>query len=308
VVSPGDPAPGGGTFDYAVEPWINQGGDVSFEGHVAGEDSVIAGFPPQADEISALSSLYVKEANGTIHSIVHAGDPAPGGGVFRQAFHDVMNDRGEIVFIGDLTPAPGAQEQVGAFLSTGGQIVAIARPGDSMPGGGHLVNASLVGGNVHINNAGDVVFSGQLDDDQDGDGTLDTGLFQWSHGQLSLIARSGTAIPGVGTIYQLAAAQLVFPPPPTVTPTSGAINNDRGQVIFEASLTNGKVVLLLATPGGRGKGNVAVTSLASAAPPLVASGVGQDLTGFIGVLPQPETASPTMVPAPGRKKFTAHTE
>jgi len=54
--------------------------------------------------------------------------------------------------------------------------------------------------------------------------------------------------PGVGTIFQLAATQLVFPPPPFVTPTSGAVNNDRGQVVFQATLTNGSGVFLLATP------------------------------------------------------------
>ncbi len=61
-VRPGDAAPGGGTFDYAVEPWINNGGDVSFIGHIAGEESVVAGFPAQADFISALGGLYVKKA------------------------------------------------------------------------------------------------------------------------------------------------------------------------------------------------------------------------------------------------------
>ena len=35
-----------------------------------------------------------------------------------------------------------------------------------MPGGGNLVNASIVGGNVHINNRGDVVFSGVVDTDR----------------------------------------------------------------------------------------------------------------------------------------------
>ena len=44
-VSPGDAAPGGGTFDYAVEPWINNGGDVSFIGHIAGEESCRCGLP-----------------------------------------------------------------------------------------------------------------------------------------------------------------------------------------------------------------------------------------------------------------------
>ena len=157
-VSPGDAAPGGGTFDYAVEPWVNNGGDVSFIGHIAGEESVVAGFPPQADFISALGGLYRQERpqTGEIRTVVHAGDAAPGGGNFRQVFHDVMNDRGDIAFNGDLTPAPGANESIGVFLYSGGKITAIARPGDPMPGGGTLVNASIVGGNVHINNRGDV--------------------------------------------------------------------------------------------------------------------------------------------------------
>jgi hypothetical protein len=305
VVSPGDAAPGGGTFDYAVEPWINDGGAVAFIGHVAGEEAEVPGFPSQSELISALGSLYVKEANGTIRSLVHAGDPAPGGGVFRQVFHDVMNNRGDIVFVGDLTPAPDANQDLGVFLDSGGQVVAIARPGDAMPGGGHLVNSSIVGGNYHINNSGDVVFSAQLDDDQDHDGTLDTGLYQWSHGQLSLIARSGTAIPGVGTIYQLSSAQLVIPPPPIVSPTSGAINNDRGQVVFQAALTNGKIVLLLATPGGRGTNAGAAISTALTAPAAVATGAGQDLTGILAVLPQAD-ATPLMTPtAPGRKRPSA---
>ena len=38
-----------------------------------------------------------------------------------------------------------------------------------MPGGGTLVNASLVGGNAHVNNGGDVVFSAIVDTDVDGE-------------------------------------------------------------------------------------------------------------------------------------------
>lgn len=248
-IAPGDAAPGGGTFDYAVEPWINNGGDISFIGHIAGEESVVAGFPPQADFISALGNLYIKRAaTGEIRTVVHAGDPAPGGGHFRQVFHDVMNDRGDIAFGGDLTPPPDANANIGVFLYSGGSITAIARPGDPMPGGGHLVNASIVGGNAHINNRGDVAFSGVVDTDVDGDGFPDTGLFLWSHGQLSVIARTGTVIPGVGTIDELTSPQLVFPPAPIATTTSGAINNDRGQILFQATLTDGRGVFLLATP------------------------------------------------------------
>src|SRR5712691_2719055 len=249
VVSPGDAAPGGGTFDYAVEPWVNDDGDVSFIGHIAGEESVVKNFPPQAEFISALGGLYVKKAaTGEIRTIVHAGDPAPGGGNFRQVFHDVMNNLGQIAFNGDLTPGHDANKRIGVFLYSGGEIAAIARPGDRMPGGGKLVNASLVGGNVHINNGGDVVFSGVVDTDVDGDGFADTGLFQWSQGRLSVIARTGTVIPGVGTVDELASPQLVFPPAPIPTTTTGAINNDMGQVLFQATLTDGSGVFLLATP------------------------------------------------------------
>jgi hypothetical protein len=249
VVVPGDVAPGGGTFDYAYEPWVNDGGDVSFIGHIAGEESVVAGFPSQADFISALGGLYVAEGGtGKIQTIVHAGTAAPDGGNFRQVFHDVMNNRGEIAFNGDLTPPPGANQSIGVFLYSGGSITAVARPGKPMPGGGTLVNASLVGANVHINNRGDVVFSGVVDTDVDGDGNSDTGLFHWSHGQLSTIARTGTVIPGIGTVDELAAPQLVIPPAPIQAPTSGAINNDPGQVLFTATLTDGRGVFLLATP------------------------------------------------------------
>jgi hypothetical protein len=80
------------------------------------------------------------------------------------------------------------------------------------------------------------------------DTDVDTGLFQSSHGQLGLIARTGTVIPGVGTVFALASLQIVIPPAPIATTNSGAINNDVGQVLFCATMIDGSVVLLLATP------------------------------------------------------------
>jgi hypothetical protein len=46
----------------------------------------------------------------------------------------------------------------------------------------------------------------------------------------------------------LASPQLVVPPPPIQATTSGAINNDAGQMLFQASLTDRSGVLLLTTP------------------------------------------------------------
>ena len=97
---------------------------------------------------------------------------------------------------------------------------------------------------------GDVVFNGTLDTDANGDGIPDTGMFVWSKGALRLVARTGTVIPGVGTVTHLMNPYLV-PPTPVAGPvsaTSGAVINNRGQVFFQAILADGNDVLLVATP------------------------------------------------------------
>ena len=250
VVSPGDAAPGGGTFDFAAAPWTNNRGDVAFMGHVAGEEILpSSGFPPPGVVIAALASVYVKDgATGEIRSIAHAGDQAPGGGVFRQAISPVLNDSGVIAFLGDLTPPPAADEVTGVYLHRRGVTIAVARPGDQMPGGGLFVtSATIIGWQIDVNNAGEVVFNAALDTKNE-DGVPDTGLYLFSKGKLRLVARTGTEIPGVGTIARL-EMHVPMPNPPSVfVPNSGANNNDRGQVVFGATLTDERGVLLLATP------------------------------------------------------------
>jgi hypothetical protein len=239
VVRPGDPAPGGGTFDAALNGWINEGGDIAFGGHLAGEECIDIGSPLVCGE-----SVYLKKAGtGEIISIAHQGAPAPGGGLYRLAFGGVVNSRGDVVFIGDLTAPPGAGDALGVFLFSKGTTIAVARPGDAMPGGGTLVRASFQDSNYHINNRGDVTFSGLLNTDVNGDGIGDTGLYLFSKGSLSLVARTGTVIPGLGTIAYLGLAPFV--PFPAVT---GAIVNERGEVFFFATLSDGRGVLLVATP------------------------------------------------------------
>src|SRR5207253_640639 len=99
VVAPGDPAPGGHIFDFTYDPWINDGGAVAFGGHVSG-DACIQLFGP--GPFCALST-YVKHAGtGVIESIAHQGDPAPGGGTYQWAWGPVMNNSGDIVFMGGL--------------------------------------------------------------------------------------------------------------------------------------------------------------------------------------------------------------
>ena len=241
VVSPGDPMPGGTTFISGGNsgPWINNRGDVAFTATVSGDPT-------------GRSSIYVKEAStGQIISIAHGGDPAPRGGTFRSVFSPVLNDSGDLVFQGDLSPGPPSATftELGVYFRSKGTTIAIARPGDPMPGGGHFVTASFfVAFQVHVNNEREVGFSALLDTDDNHDGSPDTGLYVWSHGVLHVVARTGTVIPGLGTIRHLATFVTGFPPPPVNTPNSGATNNDRGQLFFAATLTDGRGVLLVATP------------------------------------------------------------
>src|SRR6266480_4560436 len=225
------PAPGAGTFDMAMNGSINNGGDVAFGGHVAGDECIDIGFSNCGE------SVYLKDAaTGIIQSIAHQGDPAPGGGVFRLAFGAVVNSRGDVVFIGDLTPPPATGAALAVFLFSKDATIAVARPGDSMPGGGTFVRAGFFDATYDLNQRGDVSFAATLDTDVNADGIADNGLYVFSKGSVQLVARTGTVISGVGTIAYLG---LGLP---------GGVMNERGQVFFWAILSDGRTVLLLATP------------------------------------------------------------
>lgn len=246
MVRPGDPAPGGTIFDFAQNPWINNGGDIAFGAHLAGETCIDSG-DPQSVFVQCAESVYVKRAaTGVIESVAHEGDPAPGGGTFDYAFGPVLNSRGDIAFVGDLTPSPNLGVDLGIFLRAGATTIAVARPGDLMPGGGHLLTVPFFFGSYDVNNPGDVSFLGALDTDVNGDKLPDTGLFVWSHGALRLVARTGTVIPGVGTVAHLNNPFFVGAPPADIY--DSASMNDRGQVFFEAIMADGSVVILVATP------------------------------------------------------------
>ena len=61
---------------------------------------------------------------------------------------------------------------------------------------------------------------------------------------LRLVARTGTLIPGVGTLAQFINGNGA---PPGET-SGGCVINNRGQVLFSAILSDGSVGLFIATP------------------------------------------------------------
>jgi hypothetical protein len=224
VVAPGDPAPGGHVFDFTFDPWLNDGGDIAFGGHIKGDTCIsLAGLP--TPPFCALST-YIKHGSGLIESVAHQGDPTPGGGTFQWAWGPVMNNRGDVVFMGELVAATSR----GIYLHSHGTTVPIARPGDAMPGGGHIqtVNPAQVVGNYSINSRGDITFIAALD-------TGDSGLYIHSGDTIGVVARTGTVIPGIGTIASL-----------TLFINGGALN-DNGDIALFATLTDGSGVLLVAS-------------------------------------------------------------
>jgi hypothetical protein len=270
VVRPGDPAPGGNTFDFAQSPAINDRGDIAFGAHVAADPCIDLGLTLPF-RIFCAESVYVKDgATGATRSIAHQGAAIPasaGGGTFDYAYAPVINSRGQILFDAGLrgTTTPSGPDSQALFLYSEGRLIAIARQGDSLPGGGHLVSASFNPGNYDLNDNGDVAFNALLD-------TGAEGVYLWSHGALTLVAKTGTVVPGVGTVASLDQYGSGLP--------TGYVHlNDHGQVAFGAVLTNGGVALLLATPGSTGAsvpgGNSAAAAAAGAATDL--SGVSASL-------------------------------
>ena len=108
-------------------------------------------------EYQGSSSRHPRTEGGT----GMAKDPAPGGGHYRFAWGAQMNNRGDIVYMGDLSTPPDLFTVAGIFAHSGGSSVAIARPGDPMPGGGTIVtvNPAFANGNYSINNGGDISFN-----------------------------------------------------------------------------------------------------------------------------------------------------
>jgi hypothetical protein len=169
-------------------------------------------------------------------------DPAPGGGLFKLAFGAVINDRGDVAFIGDLS-APAGPPSLGVFLYSRGVTRSVARPGDAMPGGGRMVTATNADASYDLNDRGDVAFAATLDTDINGDAVADTGLYVSSGGSIHLVTRTGAVIPGLGTVAYLGLA------PFSLTPLSaGGLLNNHGSLLLFATLTDGRGVLLTATP------------------------------------------------------------
>ena len=243
LVAPGDPAPGGSTFDSAQFTSINDRGDVAFGAHIAGDPSLGG----DGTGLGSFQSVYLRRADGTILSLGHQGDAIPasaGGGVFDAVYAPKVNYQGDVAFAAGLRTNPPQANAVndpqGVFFYSKGRLVAVARPGQSMPGGGTLVTISSSGDQVGLNNGGQVVFAGLLS-------TGEEGVYAWRNGVLTLVAKTGTTLADGSTITgDQYGGSIAF----------WTVNNDRGQIAFAADLNgDGGGALIVATPRGDASDN-----------------------------------------------------
>ena len=98
-----------------------------------------------------------------------------------------------------------------------------------------------------INQRGWVAYAASLDEDTDGSGHIDSGMYVERHGQTSLVARTGTVLPGIGTVRDV--GEQWSDPARVVAPgDSGGLINRSGQLALTVTLTDGREAIVRATP------------------------------------------------------------
>ena len=225
VAAPGSAAAGGGTLDFAGGPSINAAGDVAFSAHVATDPSFcLQGF------IDCIGSLFVRRGSTMVtEPVARQGAPVPGieGSSFVFAVEPLVNDRGDVAFLGKLDPSLDN----GLFLRTAGTTQLVARDFQRIPDVGDVVVSFPIFRawmpDYALNNRGQIAFLVGLFDPELG--TFGPAVLSWDAGTIRLVARPGTSVPGVGTIENIYNSLLI---------------NDRGQILLQAQLVDGRRVLL----------------------------------------------------------------
>src|SRR5260370_35364916 len=135
---PGASAPEGGTFIRALNPCINDAGDITFTGKTL--------------NIPHYFQAYIRSASTGATTLI----PQPAGTIGANAW--AINNRG-MVAIGGVYPAGAGIGNV--YLSDGVTTTLVAAVGSPAPGGGNfsfITAANVSGAKPAVNNLGNVEF------------------------------------------------------------------------------------------------------------------------------------------------------
>lgn len=213
VVTAGQAAPGGGTFEHFSVESLPIMAPLNARGQVAFFATLLRG--------AGSEGLFLASAGG-ISKLALEGDPAPGGGTISGlGKHPVpaLNESGAVAFAANVA---GGKTVEGIFIASRGRIQAVVRAPAVAPG---IPSGTLTGlDSPVLNNRGDIAFLATV---RRGRETLEV-IYHRAAGKLHKVVAQGDPAPAGGVFAG-------FGPP--------AINNN-GAVVF-AAVVEGRAV-----PGG----------------------------------------------------------
>ena len=235
VMVPGMQAPGGGRFwgsFFFVS--VPNNGDVYFVGLVCVNQPV--SYPtqgcPEGPGVLA-QGVYKADPKGNITAVVKPGDPALGDTFFDFANGPAANERGDVAFDGHIYSDECIGFSLGCwnslFLRDGksGKIIPLARIGDPSPVPGKLYTD---GGIPMVNAKGDVAFEADFSPAHD---FSDDAALLYSSGKTIVIAEAGDVMPDGHTLSFIGTAG------------QDIAMNDAGDIVFDATLTDGSQAVYL---------------------------------------------------------------
>jgi hypothetical protein len=212
----GDTAPGtsGGSYSVFDVPSQNDTGSVAFAAEVTS---------------GTVASGVFRDSGASDAAVALVGDSAPGtgGGTYSFLGYPVVNDLDYVVFLANVT---GGTASGGVFLDTGGPDEAVAVEGGTAPDTGGGTYASVTSW-ADLDDSGRVAFSALLAGGSAGAGVF---LYDSASEQTSAVALAGQTAPDAGgaTFSEFGFVAL----------------NDAGQLAMQATLSDGKAGIFLASP------------------------------------------------------------
>jgi hypothetical protein len=192
IATGGGPSPDGKTWPtnmgFAWFADINESGNVAFV-PVDGSGNSLGVYLWDATK-HAVNPLATPETPAT-GDLAFASGGKNGGAA--------LNNRDEVAFVAAVKAASGSAGE-GVFLRRAdGHIEPVALPGDALPGQGGQLGMGHHGGFLGLNDAGQVTFPARgTGITPVANGFSTDSVYRWENGTISLIAETGTVIPGLG--------------------------------------------------------------------------------------------------------------
>jgi len=246
VVQVGDPPPGQGEYRFSRlgGPQVNNQGDLLFgglreiylrrQGHIQrvaqrGDPSPLGptidafrgrGLNDQGEVLFGTRLTDQRQAlslvtAAALRTVVSTSQFMPTGGQVEEIFGSALNNQGAVAFFATLR---GGSSATGIFLVFGDTIRTVVASGQSSPLGG--VFQYTFPPHLDLNDRGEVTFVGEITG-----GSVPDGLFLFRDGTIEPLVARGDSTPVGGQFNHTHRPQI----------------NNRGQVLFEASLSGAPV-------------------------------------------------------------------